>query len=187
MAETIEITGLEERIQSFGKIATNNPVMQKRIQEVIRNALAGVRRHLQSQSKAGLQMQSDPRGTYKAIRMSVYKKIFGGNVSILSSRRTHGATTYKPSRKLDQNPKQRGGNRIPRSPKTDRTMSYSGIDREFVMRFLDVGTSDRTTRYGNRGNIPGRDWFGRASKQEVEKAALLLDNMINDIITGVMY
>ena len=187
MADTIEITGLEERIQAFGKLATNNPVMQKRIQEVIRQVLSKVRKNLQQQSKDGLHMKSDPRGTYKAIKMSLYRKVFGGNVSILDSRKAHGSTNYKPKRKLDQNPKQRGGNRIPRSDYTERIMSYSAFDRMFILRFLDVGTTSRTTRYGNRGNIAGADWFGGASKREVEQAALLLDNMINDIITGIMY
>lgn len=187
MAETVEITGLEERIKAFGNLATNNPLMQKRIREVIRQTLAKVRRNLQQQSTAGLNMKSDPRGSYKAIKMAVYRKIFGGNVSILNSYRAHGSTSYKPLRKLDQNPKQRGGNRIPRSPKTERIMSYAGIDREFVMRFLDDGTSERVTKYGNRGHITGSRWFGSASKREIEQAAMMLDQMINDIITGIMY
>lgn len=212
MADTVEISGLEERIQAFGKIATNNPMMQKRIQEVIRKALAGVRKNLQSQSKSGMQMQSDPRGAYKAIRMSVYKKIFGGNVSILSSRKAHGKSNYTPPRKLKQG--QRGGNRRERGPKTERIMSYSGIDREFIMRFLNEGTTERkisfshngnretvnrgarggnldlygkTINTGKRGNIAGRDWFGNASRREIERAAEMLDGMINDIVQGIMY
>jgi hypothetical protein len=204
MADTIEITGLEERIRQFGEASTKNPLMQKRIQEVIRTQLVRVRKALQSQVASGLDLKSDPRGSYKAIRMSVYKKIFGGNVSILSSRRRHGTSSYEPPRTL--RPGQRGGNRRVRSERTKQIMSYSGIDREFILRFQNQGTEDRYTggRNGNtraerdtfiqhhggrgyRGNIAGKDWFGNASQREIERAAAMLDEMINDIVQGIMY
>lgn len=201
---TITITGLEERIKRFSEASTKNPVMQNRIQQVIRTELAKVRKALQSQAVRGLELKSDPRGAHKAIRMAVYKKIFGGNVNILSSRKTHGKSSYEPPRKL--RPGQRGGNRMTRSERTNRVMSYSGIDREFVLRFQNQGTQDRYTggRNGNtsaeretfikyhggrgyRGNIAGKDWFGRASRSEMERAVTELDGMINDIIQGIIY
>ena len=87
MAETVEITGLEERIKAFGNLATNNPLMQKRIREVIRKVLLTVRKALQNDAASGLQMNSDPRKAYKAVRMAVYRRIFGGQVNLLQSKR----------------------------------------------------------------------------------------------------
>ena len=43
---TIEVTGLEERIKKFQSLSTKNPEMRKRINEVIRQTLAQVRKSL---------------------------------------------------------------------------------------------------------------------------------------------
>ena len=66
---TIEVTGLDERIKKFGEASTKNPMMRKRINEVIRTALREVKKKLQNEAKSGLDMQSDPRKAYKAVRM----------------------------------------------------------------------------------------------------------------------
>jgi len=66
-------------------------------------------------------------------------------------------------------------------------MSYEGKDRGFILRFLNAGTDTRRTRYGNRGAIAPRNWFGGASQHQLENAANNLDKMINDIILGILY
>ena len=53
---TIEITGIEERIRKFGEASTKNPMMRKRINEVIRAMMRDVRKRLQSDA------QSDHQG-----------------------------------------------------------------------------------------------------------------------------
>ena len=58
---TIEIKGLDERIKKFGEASTKNPMMRKRINEVIRAMLAQVRKSLQNNAQSGLDMKSDPR------------------------------------------------------------------------------------------------------------------------------
>jgi hypothetical protein len=204
---TIEVTGLEERIKKMGELSTKNPEMRKRINEVIRQTLAQVRKSLQGDARSGLQMQSDPRNAYKAVRMAVYRRLFGGQVNILQSRKAHGGRLYEPPRRGTSDPKGRGGNRALRSGRTEQLMSYQGADRGFILRFLNQGTTDRVIHQmgghnlrtgstsviktksigGNRGSITARNWFGPRSQAEMERAAQNLDKMIDDIITGVMY
>ena len=182
---TIEVKGLEERIKQMGEASTKNPEMRKRINEVIKQTLGVVRKSLQNDAKAGLEMDSDPRKAYKAVRMAVYRRIFGGQVNILQSRKAHGGHYYEPPRKLKQG--QRGGNRRLQTGRTVQLMSYQGADRGFILRFLNAGTSERNTRYGKRGSISARNWFGPRSQQEMEKAAANMDKLIDDIVAGIMY
>ena len=201
---TIEIKGLDERIKQFGEASTKNPMMRKRINEVIRATLAKVRKALQNNAQSGLQMQSDPRKAYKAVRMAVYRRIFGGQVNILQSRRAGTLRFYEPPR----HPSRRGGNRIKREAggRTETMMSYQGAARGFILRFLNQGTEARYTGGRNgrtrekrdtfimnhegrgfRGSITARNWFGPRSQQELENAAANIDAMIDEIIQGIMY
>lgn len=201
---TIEITGIEERLRQLGEASTNNPMMQQRIREVIKQVLGRVRKDLQDHAASGLQMQSDPRSAYKAVRYAVYRKLFGGQVNILSSHNKGKGRLYEPPHKL--RPKQRGGNRRERSDRTTELMSYFGKDRGFVLRFLNAGTrvrynggrNGRTEEQyntfiahhegrGHRGSISARNWFGGASQHQLENATNNLDKMINDIILGILY
>ena len=204
MSKTIEIAGIEERIKKFGEAATTNPMMQKRITEIIRQMLAKVRNSLQGQARSGLGMQSDPRKAYKAVRMAVYRKIYGGNVNILQNRRVGVMRFYAPPNKRKSNI---GGNRNSRSQRTTDIMSYIGKDRGFILRFLNQGTQVRYSGMGrngrteeeqqifalnhggvgNRGRIAPRDWFGNASQKEMENAANNIDKMLNELILGVLY
>ena len=200
----IELTGLEERIKKFGEASTKNPEMRRRINEVIRQMMKDVRKKLQDNAQSGLQMKSDPRKAYKAVKMAVYRKIFGGNVSILSPRRAGTLRLYEPPR----HPSRRGGNRIkrPKGGRTETMMSYTGGDRWMVLQWLNNGTreryiggrngkteaqynkfiADRNGR-GFRGSISARNWFGPRSTQELRSAAANLDKMIDDIVSGILY
>lgn len=134
-------------------------------------------------------MKSDPRKAYKAVRMAVYRKIFGGQVNILSKRKVGAMHFYAPPRKLDDSPNQRGGNRRKRSERTTTMMSYQGSDRGMILRWLNDGTyqsNPRVTRYGSRGSIARRGWFGQASHADMELAAERLDKIIDDIIKGII-
>ena len=204
---TIEIKGLDERIRQLGEASTKNPEMRKRINEVIRQTLAVVRKSLQAQAQSGLQMKSDPRKAYKAVRMAVYRRIFGGQVNILQNRRAGSLRLYEPKRKGTSDRYGRGGNRAKRSKRTTTIMSYQGADRGFILRFLNQGTGDRaihsmgdrslsrgsisvikTKSVGaNRGSIAARNWFGEASHAELEKVAGNLDKIIDNIIAGILY
>ena len=99
----------------------------------------------------------DPRGAARAVRTAVYKKVLGANINIFNSRKAQGSNSYEPPRKLRQG--QRGGNRLPRNHDTERSMHYAPQDRGFILRFVNSGTTNRTTRYGNRGAIAARNFF----------------------------
>jgi ribosomal protein S20 len=202
---TIEIKGLDERIKQFGEASTKNPEMRRRINEVIRAMMKEVRKKLQGDAQSGLQMKSDQRKAYKAIKMAVYRKIFGGNVSILSPRRAGTLRLYEPPR----HPSRRGGNRMkrPKDGRTETMMSYTGGDRWIILQWLNNGTKGRyalsgrngsaredydsfilrTGGRGWRGSITGRNWFGPRSAQELRNAAANIDAMIDDIVAGVLY
>lgn len=204
---TIEITGIEERIRKFGEASTKNPMMRKRINEVIRAMMRDVRKRLQSDAQSGLQMKEDPRKAYKAVKMAVYRKIFGGNVSLYSPRKAGTMRFYAPPRRGTKDPFGRGGNRMKRSERTTDMMSYQGGDRWMVLQWLNNGTRerfsgsgrngnteaqyrafvDRTGGRGKRGSIAARNWFGPRSYQELQAAAANIDKMIDDIIQGIMY
>lgn len=205
MEGTIVLEGIEERIKRLGEASTKNPQMRRRINEVIRQTLRAVAANLRKDARSGLQMDSDPRNAYRAVRMAVYRRLFGGQVNILSSRKAHPMWLYEPPRTL--RPGQRGGNRAKRAQRTADLMSYQGVDRGFILRFLNGGTGDRAIHSmgdkslntgsvsilktkgigGNRGSIAARNWFGARSQQELENAAGNLDRFIDEILQGILF
>ena len=122
MEGTIVLEGIEERIKRLGEASTKNPQMRRRINEVIRQTLRAVAANLRKDARSGLQMDSDPRNAYRAVRMAVYRRLFGGQVNILSSRKAHPMWLYEPPRTL--RPGQRGGNRAKRAQRTADLMCW---------------------------------------------------------------
>ena len=167
---------------------STNPKTQKALQKLIRKALMEVRPELVSAARGA--MKSDPRGAAHGIRLSVYKKILGGNVNILNSRKAGTPTSDEPPRKL--RPGQRGGNRVPRGARTDTVMHYGPHDRQWILRFINSGTSDRMagTRggrlSGNRGAIAPRNFFRGAGERALTKAADNLANMIDTELEAML-
>ena len=194
----VTITGLDEFEKKLAQLKTDSPGFEKRLRGVIRKILGEARANLRKDAASGLDMQTDPRHAYKAIRFAVYKKILGGQVNILNSRKAGAATNYEPPRTLS--PGQRGGNRRTRN---SRNLDiYEGVDRGFILRWLNDGmtkTNPRTIKFkenprrkvdkwnkhpntGNRGAISARNWFGGASLQELQKVAAQMDELISKII-----
>ena len=168
---------------------STNPKTQKALQKLIRQALMEVRPELVSAARGA--MENDPRGAAHGIRTAVYKKILGGNINILDMRKKAGTpTSYEPPRKLQ--PGQRGGNRVPRGARTDSVMHYGPHDRQWILRFINSGTKDRTagTRggrlSGNRGAIAPRNFFRgageRALAQAAENLAVLIDTELEAML-----
>lgn len=170
MADVIEITGEKEVAELFDKVLTTNPTMDK----FLRKLIAQVMREARNSTSRDIRsyINDDPRKAYRAVKHSVYKSILGGNVSILSKRRASAVrATLNRHRKLDDNPTQRGGNRIKRvDDARNRLEQYYGSDRGFILRFINSGTVDRQSRYGNRGAIAGRNMFGHIAPWHLEKA-----------------
>lgn len=196
---SIQITGLNEFEEKLNKLKTDNPGFEKRLRGAIRKVMGEVRAKMQQSAKSDLGMNSDPRHAYKAVRYAVYKRIFGGQVNILQSRRASGnRSSYEPPRKGSTG---RGGNRMKRSGRTEQLMSYEGSDRGFILRFLNAGTEPRyiggrngrneaeRTRFieshegkGFRGRISPRNWFGPRSQRELEIAAGHIQEIIDRVI-----
>lgn len=198
MAAEITLDGLSEFQQRLEQLRTDNPGFDKRLRGVIRKAIGKARDNLRKDAALGLDMKSDPRHAYKAIRFVVYKRLFGGNVNILNSRKAGAETAWKIARTL--RPCQRGGNRRLR---TSRDLDkYEGVDRGFILRWLNNGMTktnprlikftenpgrkvDRWNKHpntGNRGAIAPRNWFGGASLAEMEKVAATIQEIIDRII-----
>ena len=199
---TVTITGLDAFEKKIKEIETTNPGFEKRLRGVIRKVLGEARAKLSKDATSGLQMKSDPRKAYKAVRYAVYKRLFGGQLNILQSRKAGSMSLYEPQRKGTSDPKGRGGNRVTRTKRTEDIMSYQGKDRGFILRFLNQGTGDRAIHSmgnralrtgsvsilatkslgGNRGSISARNWFGGASQRELENIAGHLQDIIDKVI-----
>jgi len=194
-----------EQKQVLEQALSTNPKTQKALQKLIRKALMQARSELSDYIKTKL-ANDDPRGAARAVRTSVYKKILGGNINILNSKKAHGTNNYEPPRTL--RPGQRGGNRRPRSQRTNTVMHYAGEDRQFILRFVDSGTKQRAierlmefkrasggskfkwvqdaSKYGNRGSIAARNFFKAGAEPRLIRATEYLADMIDDELEDIL-
>lgn len=157
---------------------STDPDTEKRLRAAVRDVLKAVRAEMSTAAQGA--MISDPRDAYKAVRMTVYKTILGGNINILTGRGGGAGGSYSRPRKLDSNPHQRGGNRRPRSEETKRIDNYWGKSRGFILRFLNDGVNqDRQTKYGRRGSIAPRRWFEGNADQKMDQAAEAIAHLID--------
>ena len=199
----IDNTVIVEQKQILEQALSTNPKTQKALQELIRKVIMEARADVMNSVRF---KNGDPREARNAIRSTVYKRILGGNLNILNSRKTHGTNDYEPPRKL--RPGQRGGNRRPRSVRTNNVMHYGGYDRGFILRFVNSGTKQRNIEhlveikradgtskfrwrndngaYGNRGAIAARNWFKGASERELVDASAKLDYLIHTELMNIL-
>ena len=182
MADNIQVELNEQLVnqqnRAFGRLMATDKETRKRIQKIIREELKDAAKRLREDSK--YELKEDPRKAFRAVKSSVYRRILGGNVSILNPRRAGARYQLIRNRKLDINPHQHGGNRRPRSARTEQVDSYFGKDRAFILRFVSSGTAERKTRYGNRGSIAARNWFPNMAPREMELAAGNLAEVIEE-------
>lgn len=182
----MEVTGLDELSKKLDRLQAKDSQMEQRITKIIREAIKAARSMVTADANGAV--GNDPRHAYKAVRSMVYKRILGGNISILQKRKAgSGKSGYEPPRTL--RPGQRGGNRVPRSARTQQMMDYEGSDRGFILRFLNSGTGQRTagTRngrlHGNRGSIAARNWFPSSGQRAMNAAAQYIIDEIDRLIT----
>ena len=178
MAEPLRI----ESNVHLEKLLTSDPEMEKEIRAIVSKVLRTAVKEVSHE--AARYIQNDPREAYKAVRKMVYKRVLGGNIKILSPRKA-GKRGAAP-----------GGSRGRLSRTTD-ILSYRGVDRSFILRFLDSGTNDRRATYmnghrimreninerpkrrggymtniiGARGRITARGFFGPAAQKAIANAA----------------
>ena len=200
--DAFAIEGYEEQVKQLKSMMSDDPSFRRRVNAVIKKVLNEARRAI-SQEASGV-LDNDPRHAYKAVRSAVYKRLLGGQVNILQRRKAGQPTGYrKPLKGLPP----RGGNRWGRSQRTKDLEGYEGMDRGFILRFINAGTDDRGIRSytdkngtvhdlrsassmniktrslsGNRGNIRARNWFGSASHKALEHASEQMQEFIDRII-----
>ena len=182
-----EVDGIVRQKQELESLLMSNPEMEKKVQGLIRKVLLQARRHISDAASQTSVMKSDPRQAYKAVKSAVYRRILGGNVSILNKRKAGKRGPVPPivhqlESRVNSKGNHRGGNRMPRSRRTEDLLTYQGADRGFILRFLNAGTADRESRIGNRGSIAARSFFATSSQQAMEKAAEQLETLIEDLI-----
>lgn len=168
---------------------------QKSLYNSIRRYMADAETELRKLTIGTMGIANDPRASrYGVSRDKVRSKkgLIWGQIKIYQPK-TAGSmkSTYKQPRKLDQNPHQRGGNRVPRSARTQQVLDYGPRDRGFILRFLEGGTGQRTagTRNGrlggNRGSISPRHYFSRSVNSHVdtvmEHLAQRIDQRIEEL------
>ena len=200
MALVIDDTLISNVADNLRAAMTTDPKMRKVVQQHIREALWEARKEMINSANFA---NGDPRQSLRAIRNSVYEKVLGGQINIKRSRKDHGSgSAYTPPRTLT--PGQRGGNRRPRSRRTEQINSGSPLDRGWILNILDKGTKTRVigfrntvkgnrTRYenrvyrinrgdkahtGNRGAIAPRNWFRPAAEKALQMAMQRISEMI---------
>ena len=174
---------VEQQSRAFARLMFTDKETRNRIRKIIREELKDTAKRLREDVR--YEMKEDPRKAYRGVKSTVYKKILGGNVSILNPRRAGQRYQLIRDRKLDHNPYQRGGNRRPRSPRTEQVDSYFGRDRAWILRIISVGTVTRSTKSGNRGSIEARNWFQNMAPKEIELAAGNLSAVIDEELAAI--
>ena len=165
----INMDAVRRHIDDLGKmLLSKDDPMHQQLRTIIRKEIKAARSRVAKDVHASV--SNDPRAAYRAVRHTVYKSVFGGTLNILSPRRAGARYQLQRTRKLDANPHQRGGNRRPRTQRTEALETYYGKDRGFVLRFLNSGTNTRhiaigvnARRGGNRGSISGRGVFSTSA------------------------
>ena len=184
MAEPLHI----ENNVHLEKLLSTDRTMEQEMRKLVAKVLQTAVREVSSAASSAI--QSDPKGTARAVRKMIYKQVLGGNVNIINKKRASGGGSV-------------GGSRRGRTQRTEQIMSYQGKDRQFILRFLDSGTNSRVTTHmnghtimrtqkvpwhtyksgqvGGRGAITPRNFFGPAAEQAIEKAANQLSVLIEQL------
>jgi hypothetical protein len=179
----VEVIGAQELANAIGSIMTTDTDMAGLVRKLIRKLLREARNRLSKDAKNYL--DSDPRRAARAVKFAVYKRMFGGNLSILQKGAGSAGAKYElvRQRKVEQNPTMRGGNRRPRvDDGRNRLDYYFGADRGFILRFIGSGTTQRLSRFGNRGSINQSNWFGHTAPWQMQTAAEELAEAIEEYV-----
>lgn len=176
---------VELNIKHIESMLTDNPEMRQRIQEAIRKDVLVARRTVVN-NLVSVFANGDPNEARRAVRRVVYEKALGANLNIFNMVKGTAQWKVKPKdRKVEQNPKMRGGNRIKRQFKTIRMEGYEGKARGMILRWVDRGTDGRDTKYGARGSIAPRHFFRPAAQAAFDVVSQHLAQIIEQEIENV--
>jgi hypothetical protein len=157
---SVDESVIELDVKNIENMMTDNPELRQRLQEAISKDVWAARQSV-VRNMASVFDNGDPAQARRAVRNIVYEKVLGANLNILEMKRgTASWRVRQVDRKGTSDPKGRGGNRLKRNIKTIRIHGYEGKARGMILRWVNSGNKgDRTSRYGNRGSITGRNFF----------------------------
>lgn len=157
---TVDESVVELNVKNIESMMTDNPELRQRLQEVISKDVWAARQSV-VRNMASVFDNGDPAQARRAVRNIVFEKVLGASLNILEMKRgTASWRVRQVDRKGTSDPKGRGGNRLKRNFYTIRRHGYEGKARGMILRFVNSGNKgDRTSRYGNRGQITGRNFF----------------------------
>lgn len=201
MALIIDEQGFRNQMTVLQAASVVDGELGKRLRESIYNELKDARYRI----VAGIKFKNgDPRGTASAVKRYTAKKYLGGVISILDGKSSGGTSLgYEAPRKVYPGMKgYRGGNRNPRSKRTQEILDYAPQDRGFILRFVNSGTkpryaNGRNGRWGRsgdnrtffklqeqgdyfRGAISPRNFFGTVGQREMQTVVNNLSRIIDD-------
>lgn len=146
----------------------------KTLKKTVKSELNTVKKTVQQAAKTAI--PNDHAGAWKGVKGMAYKKVTGGNVSILQMK---GGVTLNMS--IYNRPHTRYT-----SDRTRKLQSYWGASRNFILRFINQGTVTRTANgkggNGNRGMITAKRWFRPAAETAMNNAA----DRIREVYAAVM-
>lgn len=178
----LEYDGFKDIDDKLKTMSLSDPKVRKKIQEATWEVLAQVRKAI----AANARFRDSRHNSIAAIRRSVFRKVIGGSVSILDSKRKANRGSFKAT----------GQNY-----RTALINSYSGRERGFILRFVNSGTEDRyggegrnkglsreyiASRRGKpgfRGRIKARNFFSAPAHSSIQKAAEQLADIIENEVT----
>ena len=173
-----------ENNTKLDQLLLTNPEMEKKVRRIVRQVILGAIGPVQ----AAADRQSTKQAA-QAVRKAVYKKILGGSINILDGRGRAGSRAPLPpvrhrlETETNRKGNHRGGNRIPRSRRTEDLLTYQGKDRAFILRFLNSGTPKRDTNGIRRvGKIAARNWFQNITHRELQAASEQFDLLLDALI-----
>ena len=189
-----------DQLKAFDEALSTSDRAAARLRKLVRKEILAARAEVVRRIRF---KDGDPRDARQAVRTTVYKRVFGGNLNILNSRKSHGSNSYQYEYK--RMPGQRGGNRRKRSGRTAQIMSYAGIDRGFILRWLNDGTAERSISFraderrgryasnsghrvntGNRGRISGSHFFRSLGERALARMAERLSVAIEDELSKML-
>lgn len=196
MALEIDNSAFKNQLDVLQALSTVDGELGKRLRESIFQELKAARNRIVGNIKFA---NGDPRGTASSVKRYVAAKYLGGVISITDGRKTGGRISYSAPRKVYPGMGgQRGGNRMPRSQRTEDILTTA--DRGFILRFVNSGTNPRYANGRNRsgrnnlsslyrlqeegdyyrGSIAPRNFFGSLGQPELERAAANLGRIIDE-------
>lgn len=165
------------------KLLVSDKAMEAKVRNIVRKVLQQAREITRSRVRGVSTKQA-----YLAVRKSVYKKILGGNINIAPTHHRSGSRAplppvyHKLEHTTNSKGNHRGGNRQPRSRRTEDLLTYTGVDRGFILRFLNTGTAERHNGSRRTGSIAPRSWFGMTSQDAIEQMAGEFDRLMDELI-----